>query len=125
MADVYVPEKVNNDEPIEFTVKDADGAVDLSGATALQWRLWNTRNGSLVVDPEGNGANSNGPGLVAEDLPNGVVKFDPDGAHTDGGHAFQSEDDLKGVLRVVQSDGDDVYWPREGYLRFVLEGSEP
>jgi hypothetical protein len=131
MADVLVTAKAGSTEPIDLVVEQRDPqtgektAVDLTNFTAGQWKMWDPETDTLIIDPEGNGASSDGPGYTERDASAGKVSLDPDGAKTDGGDAFDTASTYHAILILKASDGDDDRWPSDGYLVINLQDPGP
>lgn len=131
MADVLITDKAGNTEPRNFVVEHKDpqtgeeSPVDLTNFIAGQWRMWDPETDTLIIDPEANGEDSDGPGYVERDAANGEISLDPAGAKAAGGDAFDTPGTYKAILILKASDGDDDQWPSDGYVIIRLQDPGP
>lgn len=127
MADVQITRKAGVTEPETFTVKAEGSAIDFTSKTLDygQWKMWARGSSSLTIDPNANGATSDGPGFSVSDQAGGKVELDPDGAKSGGGNAFDTEGVYLATLHLHFTDGDDEIWPDKGYVQIRLEDPGP
>lgn len=125
MANQRITRKAGTTEPETITVQTDGNALDLSNVDWGQWKMWDPHDGTVVIDPEANGASSDGPGFAITDAGAGEVELDPDGAKKGGGNAFGDSGTYRATLTLHFPDGDEEIWPDEGYLTIELEDPGP
>lgn len=103
--------KKDDTEPLDIEV-DAAGMPNLDQVDTVEFYMWKRGRDTNVVD---------GSGASVKNSSDQIVEFDPDGAHTDGGDAFQSTGTYLAYLKISWDDGDTTRHPADGHLEIHVQ----